>query len=138
MSKLNALRCCLLAAALLGGAGAAASPPAAAPRGVPVTFGAGHGTAAEANAGLRAQMEAALAQHAARIETEMGAKFERRQAQLEMKMAAQFEEMAAQLRKEMAAKCGQAQDAHNETGAPRHEIDLAPVDATGSAAEQVL
>ena len=150
MAKLNpvhALRCCLLAAALFGGAGVAASPHAAAPRGVPVPFGVGHDAVDEANvgawqksveAGLRAQMEAGLAEHAARLESEMEAKLERRQAQLEMSMAAKVEEMAAQLRKEMAAKCGQAQNAHNETGAPRHEIDLAPVDATGSAAEQVL
>ena len=150
MAKLNpvhALRCCLLAAALFGGAGVAASPHAAAPRGVPVPFGVGHDAVDEANvgawqksveAGLRAQMEAGLAEHAARLETEMEAKLERRQAQLEMSMAAKVEEMAAQLRKEMAAKCGQAQDAHSEAGVPGDQIDLAPVDVPGSAAEQVL
>jgi len=85
MAKLNpvhALRCCLLAAALFGGAGVAASPHAAAPRGVPVPFGVGHDAVDEANvgawqksveAGLRAQMEAGLAEHAARLESEMEA-----------------------------------------------------------------
>jgi len=63
---------------------------------------------------------------------------ELRQAGLEMSMAAKVEEMAAQLRKEMAAKCGQAQDAHSEAGVPGDQIDLAPVDVPGSAAEQVL
>ena len=151
MAKLNpvhALRCCLLAAALFGGAGVAASPHAAAPRGVPVPFGVGHDAVDEANvgawqksveAGLRAQMEAGLgAEHAARLESEMEAKLELRQAQLEMSMAAKVEEMAAQLGKEMAAKCGQAQDAHSEAGVPGDQIDLAPVDVPGSAAEQVL
>jgi hypothetical protein len=150
LNPVNALRCCLLAAALFGGAGAAASPLAEAPQGVPAPFGAGHGTAADGSAlgawqqrveaGLRAKMEAGLAEHGARLETEMETKLERRQAQLEMSMAAKVEKMAAQLRKEMAAKCDQAQDAPIEAGMPGHQIDLAPVDAPagGSAAEQVL